>query len=588
MAHPGGSARASSSAGTPGRRLGGGGCCLPAPLPVLTDPARASEGERGAQGTRSISLKSKSGHRPSPHGLGEVSPAAADVEKEAGSRVLAARRWRLAGDGHHRWVPRAPPPAGTGGLREGGQPREFSNLPEVTRQRGHSPSDTPVLVLPQPRDNGASLTSGAWQRTRPHFCCFFPQSWVEAARGQGPRSLLVQNPPEDREMTAGSCHRLPSPGRSLAEARASPGGGAPQGKRGRRCLPCAHRARGKKEGPFRTETTYHPRSPVTNQGKRGEKVQLLGPASRVVGCPPTAGVGQSPGPQHGAVGSGRDAPSATGCCTKETLLLCGSAFKKQVNAEGHLGEVGAVAWSPAGRVGRVCPSVGRRKGSLGQVFHRQLLLQVPVVGNRHILVGGGHQRDGSAVVLCLGGFLLHMHWMAAGREERSGPASPSRWTQPHDALGPNPLHPCAAPRRGHHSPREAKSSSQCPLCHRPSAPNPPATPAGIVPRPLTPGQADLYCCGDRRGLLLPLLLTCSTVLLTSSWPTCSMPLAELVLIMVGLLSSGKLLSASAACNGKQRRLKARRMQDHDGKRDRRAVKFSAPHPRQGRDRVLTW
>lgn len=43
-----------------------------------------------------------------------------------------------------------------------------------------------------------------------------------------------------------------------------------------------------------------------------------------------------------------------------------------------------------------------------------------------------------------------------------------------------------------------------------------------------------------------MLLTCSTVLLTSSWPTCSMALAELVLIMVGLLSRGKLLSASAA------------------------------------------
>lgn len=63
--------------------------------------------------------------------------------------------------------------------------------------------------------------------------------------------------------------------------------------------------------------------------------------------------------------------------------------------------------------------------------------------------------------------------------------------------------------------------------------------------------ADLYCCGDRRGLLLPLLLTCSTVLLTSSWPTCSIPLAELVLIMVGLFSRGKLLSASAACNRKR-------------------------------------
>lgn len=90
----------------------------------------------------------------------------------------------------------------------------------------------------------------------------------------------------------------------------------------------------------------------------------------------------------------------------------------------------------------------------------------------------------------------------------------------------------------------------------------PAVPLSLIPK--TPcntpvrGQADLYCCGDRRGLLLPLLLTCSTVLLTSSWPTCSMALAELVLIMVGLLSSGKLLSASAACDTEQQQLKARR------------------------------
>lgn len=87
---------------------------------------------------------------------------------------------------------------------------------------------------------------------------------------------------------------------------------------------------------------------------------------------------------------------------------------------------------------------------------------------------------------------------------------------------------------------------------------PPGAPSSAITLPPTPHPAgmwlpprpptNLYCCGDRRGLLLPLLLTCSTVLLTSSWPTCSIPLAELVLIMVGLLSRGKLLSASAACN----------------------------------------
>lgn len=99
------------------------------------------------------------------------------------------------------------------------------------------------------------------------------------------------------------------------------------------------------------------------------------------------------------------------------------------------------------------------------------------------------------------------------------------------------------------------------LSSKPS--NNPVTPTSTVPLPLAGGQADLYCCGDRRGLLLPLLLTCSTVLLTSSWPTCSMPLAELVLIMVGLFSSGKLLSASAACNRKRRRLEARRTRDRE-------------------------
>lgn len=61
-----------------------------------------------------------------------------------------------------------------------------------------------------------------------------------------------------------------------------------------------------------------------------------------------------------------------------------------------------------------------------------------------------------------------------------------------------------------------------------------------------------YCCGDRPGLQLPLLFTCSTVLLTSSWPTCSMlRLAPVLLVIsVGLLRRLKLLSASAACTHK--------------------------------------
>lgn len=106
----------------PRRRLGSGGCCLPAPLPILGDPAPASEEEPGAQGAGSLSLKSKSGHWPSPHGLGEVSPAVADIEKEAGSRVLAARRWWSAGDGHHCWMPPAPTPGPGGGSGRAANP----------------------------------------------------------------------------------------------------------------------------------------------------------------------------------------------------------------------------------------------------------------------------------------------------------------------------------------------------------------------------------------------------------------------------------------------------------------------------------
>lgn len=102
-------------------------------------------------------------------------------------------------------------------------------------------------------------------------------------------------------------------------------------------------------------------------------------------------------------------------CPEETLLLCGSALKKRVNTGGHLGEAEA----------GVClqPERGQRPGSLGQVFHRQLLLQVPVVGNCHILGGGGQQRDGPAVILSLSWFLLHVHGVAAagGRAGLSPP-----------------------------------------------------------------------------------------------------------------------------------------------------------------------
>lgn len=171
---------------------------------------------------------------------------------------------------------------------------------------------------------------------------------------------------------------------------------------------------GRKEGRLRTETIYHPRSPVTNQGRRGDNVQLRGVCFLFCHMSPAPGTHQSPG-------SGEQDG-----CPEETLLLCGSALKKRVNARGHLGEPGA----------GLClqPERGQRSRSLGQVFHRQLLLQVPVVRNCHILGGGGQQRDGPAVVLSLGWFLLHVHGVAAagGKEglspppRRDGPAG----TQP--------------------------------------------------------------------------------------------------------------------------------------------------------------
>lgn len=58
----------------------------------------------------------------------------------------------------------------------------------------------------------------------------------------------------------------------------------------------------------------------------------------------------------------------------------------------------------------------------------------------------------------------------------------------------------------------------------------------------------LYCWGLSVGLQLPLLLTCSTVELTSSWPTCSMLrlAADGGVIKGGLFSRERLLSARAA------------------------------------------
>lgn len=75
---------------------------------------------------------------------------------------------------------------------------------------------------------------------------------------------------------------------------------------------------------------------------------------------------------------------------------------------------------------------GQEGGPLRQVLHRQLLLQVPIVGDRHILVGAGHERDGPAVVLGLGWFFLNVDLMAAGGQGQlrfKAYAEESRWVR---------------------------------------------------------------------------------------------------------------------------------------------------------------
>lgn len=52
---------------------------------------------------------------------------------------------------------------------------------------------------------------------------------------------------------------------------------------------------GRKEGQLRTETIYHPRSPVTNQGRRGDNVQLGGVRFLFRRTSPAPGTQQSPG-----------------------------------------------------------------------------------------------------------------------------------------------------------------------------------------------------------------------------------------------------------------------------------------------------
>lgn len=218
---------------------------------------------------------------------------------------------------------------------------------------------------------------------------------------------------------------------------------------------------GRKEGQLRTETIYHPRSPVTNQGRRGDNVQLGGVRFLFRRTSPAPGTQQSPG-------SGEQDG-----CPEETLLLCGSALKKRVNTGGHLGEAEA----------GVClqPERGQRPGSLGQVFHRQLLLQVPVVGNCHILGGGGQQRDGPAVILSLSWFLLHVHGVAAAGGESGAEPSTSRgrpcW---HSALSPLTAGDLRLPLGGGHEPPGAPSSA--------IVPSPTSHPAGtwLPPRPPAP------------------------------------------------------------------------------------------------------
>lgn len=292
-------------------------------------------------------------------------------------------------------------------------------------------------------------------------------------------------PSRHGEVTAGPCHLLPS--------RAVAGGWSIAGRRAWSCLSRAHRAQGRKEGPFRTETTYHPPSPVTNQGRRGGKSPALGFLLLMSRDVPAARAGQSPEPWCGAVGRGRDAPTATGCCTKETLLLCEVPLENRLTPKVTLGR-----WEPSlvsGREGgKGFPAVGRRKGSLGQVFHWQLLLQVPVVRNRHILVGGGHQRDGSAVVLGLGWFLLHVHWVAVGgKPSASGSRSPQ--PQPPTVLAPNPPIPWVplTRDRSHRRQRAAPGarSATVPYLQTPRSPATPLSAAGLT---CTAAGTGAGCC----------------------------------------------------------------------------------------------
>lgn len=153
------------------------------------------------------------------------------------------------GDGQHCWDQQPPTSWGSGRVAK---PGGCSACPaEVTR--GHCPHTALLCVHPSSKPH-------TLHRAQPRFCCFFPQSWVEAARGQGPRPLRSAKPRGGRR---GDSRALPW----LPRAQ---GTEVPSLQEGRR------------DHFGQEQPTYHPRPPVTNQGRRAGKVQLLGFCFHVV------------------------------------------------------------------------------------------------------------------------------------------------------------------------------------------------------------------------------------------------------------------------------------------------------------------
>lgn len=125
----------------------GGGCCLPAPRLVLGDPALALEVAPGAQGTRTLALTLKSGHRPSLRGQGD-----ACCRRQWGSRELGPHCPALVvGQGRLSLLGvTTPSTSGGQGLGEGGQPGVAVLLAGQFSRAGDSPTGVPLLILPQP------------------------------------------------------------------------------------------------------------------------------------------------------------------------------------------------------------------------------------------------------------------------------------------------------------------------------------------------------------------------------------------------------------------------------------------------------